>query len=209
LGRDPAKKPTPASDVLHDPQRDAGVVALIEIADLEPGWDTEVQRLMRAAPTMRVVVFTLDATPEQVRRARQIGMHGYLLKQIDSFALASALRALAGGRRVFAPELTLAEPPGRQSIRPLSIELSRREREVLALLTNGLSNRAISARLCVSSATVKFHCGNIFAKLGVTNRAQAVIAAFRYDLVPRLVAESAEREHPLHGFHHEAIVRRA
>lgn len=67
--------------------------------------------------------------------------------------------------------------------------LPSRERDVLTLLANGLSNHEISHRLCVSLATVKFHCANIFGKLGVRTRAQAVAVAYMRQLIPRVVVD--------------------
>lgn len=146
-----------------------------------------------------VVVFTTRVSAERVYRALRAGVHGFLLKQMAPLNLAHALRSLAAGQQVFAPEATMAmasAPPGEQSP---GQDLSQREREVLALLARGFSNQAISVRLCLSRATVKFHCSNLFAKLGVVSRSQAVAAAYRRNLVPHLVADGDQRERAQDG----------
>lgn len=163
-------------------------VVLTEIQDFGPEWPAALRRL---ATVLRipVVVFTLEADVEQVRQALGIGVQGYLLKNTQALALAQALRSIVAGQQVFAPEVLGSTFSARP--RDLAGEvLTRREREVLMLLARGLSNDAIGARLCVSRATVKFHCGQIFAKLGVQSRAQAVAMAYSHNLVPRLVAEA-------------------
>jgi len=161
---------------------------LAEIHDFGPEWPAALRRL---AGVLRVpvVVFTLEADAGQVREALQVGVQGYLLKNTQPLALAQALRSIAAGQQVFAPEVVgiafAAQPRD-----PAGEMLTRREREVLILLARGFSNDEIGARLCVSRATVKFHCGQIFAKLGVQSRSQAVAMAYTHNLVPRLVAEA-------------------
>ncbi len=166
----------------------APTVVLAEIDELGPEWPTALRRL-GSALCVPVVVFTREADAESVRQALAAGVQGFLLKNTQPLALAQALRSVAAGQQVFAPEVLgsafSAQP------RDLTAEtLTRREREVLNLLARGLSNDQIGARLCVSRATVKFHCGQIFAKLGVQSRAQAVALAYSHNLVPRLIVEA-------------------
>lgn len=164
-------------------------VVLVEIDDLGAAWAEQFHRLRQSLPHARLVVFTLAARPAQVREAMRAGAQGYLLKRATAVTLAQALRSVAGGQQVFAPEATqaiLASEPGS----PLDpAELSLREREVLTLLAHGLSNREISLRLHVSYATIKFHCGNLYMKLGVHSRAQAIAASYAYKLIPTLIGE--------------------
>lgn len=183
-------------------------VILIEIDDLGPGWVNTVQQLA-AQPAARVIVFTSYASPERVQQALMAGVQGYLLKRIHALTLAQALRSVAVGQQVFAPEATQAMLVAQPEEDLLKETLSQREREVLALLANGLSNQAISARLCVSVATVKFHCRNVFSKLGVTTRAQAIAAAFAQNLVPRLVSIGDQTHLAAPGAHCEPLLRRA
>jgi DNA-binding NarL/FixJ family response regulator len=162
----------------------APTLALVEIDDLGPEWPGAIQRLAGALQAP-VAVFTARADDEAVRQALRAGAQGFLLKSAHALPLAQALREIAAGARVLAPELARA---GLAPAEPQYDSLTQREREVLALLARGLSNREIGLRLHVSNATVKFHCGQIFSKLGVRSRAQAVAAAFTHNLVPWVAA---------------------
>jgi two-component system, NarL family, response regulator LiaR len=95
--------------------------------------------------------------------------------------LAQAIRAAHAGRSALAPEATEALLEAMRA--PAGLALTEREREVLALMADGLSNAQIAARLVVSAATVKFHVGGIFSKLGVTSRAEAIALAYKRKLV--------------------------
>lgn len=177
-------------EVPHLPTLTEGAIILTEVDELGPEWQAAIQRLVRDARKCRVVIFTRDATATRVRQAVRAGVQGYLMKHMQPISLAQALRSIADGQQVFAPEairatmLTPLEEP------PLTATLSEREREVLTLLAHGLSNQAISTRLCVSRATVKYHCQNVFSKLGVESRTQAVALAYTHNLVPPLRADS-------------------
>lgn len=161
-------------------------IVMLDIDDLGAEWLTAVQALVRDTPATRFVAFTLTATPERVSLALRAGIHGYLLKQIEPLSLAQALRSVAGGQQVLAPEATAALLYLERYRRPHDDFLSQREREVLALLVAGMSNQAIATCLCVSPATVKFHCSNLFSKLGVRTRGEAIALAFAHNLVPRM-----------------------
>jgi DNA-binding NarL/FixJ family response regulator len=166
----------------------APTIALAEIDDLGPEWPAALRRL---AGVLRVpvVVFTLEVDAERVRQALGAGVQGFLLKNTQSLALAEALRSVVAGHQVFAAEVRgITQSAQRHG--PARDALTRREREVLTLLARGLSNQEISARLCVSRATVKYHCGQIFTKLEVQNRSQAVALAYTRNLVPRLMADA-------------------
>jgi DNA-binding NarL/FixJ family response regulator len=196
-------------ELLRQLIRRPGAIILVEIDDLGAEWSQQLQLLVRDAPQARVVVFTMEATPDRVSRALLAGVHGYLLKQAQPLTLAQALRSVAVGQQVLDPEATQAimapEPPGAL----LLDMLSRREREVLALLAAGLSNQAIGARLYLSPATIKFHCANLFTKLGVRTRSQAIAAAFANNLVPHLVPASDPQRLVTVGPPGERLARRA
>ena len=120
-----------------------------------------------------------------VQRALQAGAIGYVLKDISPQELAEAIRAAAAGRPTLAPEavqaLVRAADP---SPRP-GDDLSSREREVLALMVEGLSNAQIAKRLVISTATAKYHVRGILAKLGASTRSEAMALAWQHSLVPR------------------------
>jgi NarL family two-component system response regulator LiaR len=105
-----------------------------------------------------------------------------LLKNVSSAELASAIRAADADKPVLAPEA--AQALIQRATRPApGQDLSTREREVLRLLTAGLSNRAIAERLIVSPSTVDFHVSNILGKLGAATRTEAAAIAVQNHLV--------------------------
>jgi DNA-binding NarL/FixJ family response regulator len=170
-------------------------VVLAEIADLGERWLDGLEQL-RQTGCGAVVVFTSELSHEHCRQLLRSGVQGVLLKHVQALTLAQALRSIAAGQQVFDPEVTRAALMARPEVRRADF-LSDREREVLALLATGLSNDAIGRRLYVSRATVKFHCTNIFGKLGVRTRAQAVALAYKHQLVPLVVVENEAPSPPL------------
>lgn len=126
------------------------------------------------AQRCRVLVLTSFLDEAKVQHAMRRGAAGYLLKHAGPRALLDRIRAAVRGELPLDPEAirALAMP----SEDPLA-ELTPREREVLALMTEGLSNKGIAARLSISEKTVKTHAGHVFAKLGVRDRVQAVLVA--------------------------------
>jgi DNA-binding NarL/FixJ family response regulator len=136
----------------------------------------------------RVVVLTTFDREDYIAAALRAGATGFLLKTLAPAELVAAVRGAVSGDALLAPEVTrrliesyLAkpEPGGSERLR----ELTEREREVLAAMAGGLSNTEIAARLFLGEATVKTHVNRLFAKLGVRDRAQAVIAAYETGLV--------------------------
>lgn len=150
-----------------------------------PGMDgiAATRAVKQVCPNTRVIVVTSFSESAVVQQALQAGASGYLLKNATATELTQAVRNAFGGRPAMAPEATEALI---QSIREganLGQDFTKREREVLALLAQGLSNPQIAERLFVSSATVKFHIGGIFAKMGVSTRAEAIALAYQRRLV--------------------------
>jgi DNA-binding NarL/FixJ family response regulator len=141
-------------------------------------------------PSCKVVILTTFDVDEHVYEALRAGASGFLLKDVPADQLAHAIRVAAAGEALLAPSVTrrliaaFARPsaPAPVPVAGLS-ELTPREVEVLTLLAEGLSNAEIAARLFVGEATVKTHVARILTKLGVRDRVQAVIAAFRSGLV--------------------------
>jgi NarL family two-component system response regulator LiaR len=145
---------------------------------------TAIRTIRSQWPQVRVIALTNFQEPELVQEALQAGAIGYLLKNVSADELAHAIRAAHAGRSTLAPEATqaLVEAASHPS-RPSGYDLTAREREVLALLIEGLSNREIGERLTISPLTAKFHVSNILSKLGVTSRTEAVALAVQHQLV--------------------------
>ena len=128
-----------------------------------------------------VVVLTSFSDREQVLAALDAGASGYLLKDAEPDELIRGIRAAARGEAPIAPKAA-REVIATRSERRSGPELSRREREVLALVADGLPNKQIALRLAISEKTVKTHLTSIFERLGVADRYQAALWAQRHGL---------------------------
>jgi DNA-binding NarL/FixJ family response regulator len=128
-----------------------------------------------------VLVLTTYDTDSYVLPAIEAGATGYLLKDAPREELLRAVRAAAAGKSVLAPSVATRLMSRVRGPEPEI--LSQRELEVLALVASGNANRETAARLFISEATVKTHLLHIYAKLGVTDRAAAVAAAFNRGLL--------------------------
>ncbi|QIK73581.1 response regulator transcription factor [Propioniciclava coleopterorum] len=149
----------------------------VVLMDLQLGADDGVsatRRLRERDPHARVLILTTYDTDADIVNAIEAGAVGYLLKDASPDALGAAVEAAARGETVFAP--AVAGRLARRVIAPPD-ELTEREREVVALLAQGLTNRQIAKQLFLSEATVKTHLVHIFTKLNVDNRTAAVAAA--------------------------------
>jgi two-component system, NarL family, response regulator LiaR len=141
-------------------------------------------RLVREkCPGCRVIVLTSFAEDNMVQGALQAGAIGYLLKNVTAGELAAAIRSAYAGRMTLSSEAT--EVLVHSTTQPVvhGDELTEREREVLVLLVDGLSNQEIADKLFLGIGTVKFHVRNIYSKLGVDSRVAAVTLAMQRHLV--------------------------
>ena len=192
-------------------QVDDGAEALDAVAALRPDvvlMDVQMpvldgieatRRVVAAHPEVKVVILTTFDRDDYLFDALEAGASGFLLKNADPDDLVDAVRAVAHGHALLAPEVTMrvisrmtggdtpAGHPGEGGAEagdriPLP-SLTDREREVLTLLARGLSNAEIAREAYVSEATVKTHVSNVLAKLGVRDRVQAVVAAYEARLV--------------------------
>lgn len=150
------------------------------------------KQLIEAYPDTKVVVLSIHDDENYVMRALQTGATGYLLKEMDADTLIEAVRIVAEGGSYLHPKVThnlireyrrlTTEKGGavvKQEVRrPLHL-LTRRECEVLQLLADGKSNRAIGEALYISEKTVKNHVSSILQKLNVNDRTQAVVVAIK------------------------------
>jgi DNA-binding NarL/FixJ family response regulator len=157
----------------------SSVPADVLVLDLGmPGMDgIQVCRVMREQhPEVRVVVLSGLFREAYVRALTQLGVHGYLLKSADPATLVEAIRAAARGGRTFGPEVSRTLDALRQEsiARP-----TRKELEILREIAAGSRNADIAEHLCVSVNTVEYHLRELYRKLDVSSRAEALIAAQR------------------------------
>jgi len=143
-------------------------------------------RLMREQfPEVQIVALTSFDEEEIVHQAIEAGAVGYLYKDVEEEELVGAIRSAREGRPVLAPEAMqalmrrTAGPVEAPAIEPLT----RREREVLSLLAQGMTNPQIAEQLVISTSTVQFHVHNILGKLGVGTRTEAVAMAIQGKLI--------------------------
>ena len=131
---------------------------------------------------VQVLALTSFQEAKFVRDALRAGAIGYLMKNISGTDLAAAIRDAHAGRSTLAPEVVqvLIQPPVQEPA--IGRDLTPREREVLALLVDGLTNAQIAKRLQISRSTVKAHVSNILSKLGVSNRGEAIALAIQQHL---------------------------
>ncbi|WP_405998001.1 response regulator [Streptomyces sp. NBC_00829] len=161
----------------------AGLAPDIVLLDLQMGGMDGVEttgHLLRACPSAKVVIVTTYESDTDILRAVEAGAAGYLLKGSSRDDLVQAVKAAARGETVLTPSLApklfrarAVEPPA----------LSDREREVLQLVSLGLTNADIGRRLFISEATVKTHLLRSFKKLSVSDRTAAVITALERGLL--------------------------
>ena len=151
-------------------------------------------------PHIGIVLVTMFDDAESVFAGMRAGARGYVLKEAEPEELGRAIEAAARGEVMLAPKiaeklLAQFEGEGREGSRtepelPYAA-LTQREREVLQLAADGLSNKEIAARLAISEKTAKNHTANIFSKLQVNDRTQAVVLALRRGLVKLPAAEGS------------------
>lgn len=143
----------------------------------------EVLRMLRdrGCPA-RVLVLTSFTEPSEVVPALRAGAAGYLFKDVEPEALAQALRAVNAGQVLLEPDVAAALLAG-GAPNDRAASLTEREREVLAEIARGRSNREIARALVLSEKTVKTHVSAILAKLGLADRTQAALFAVKSGLV--------------------------
>jgi len=166
-----------------------GVEAVEKAAALDPdvilmdlrmpggGGVDAIRELTRRSARAKVLVLTTYDTDSDTLPAIEAGATGYLLKDAPRDELFTAVRAAADGRTVLSPAVASRLVSAVRA--PSNEPLSGREREVLALVAKGTSNREIARELFISEATVKTHLTHLYAKLGVNDRAAAVATAYQ------------------------------
>ena len=172
-------------------------VVLMDIS-LPPGADglEATRRIKAACPRVRVLILTADPTPARLAAAAAAGASGFLAKDSPFPAILAAIRAPVDGK-ILVEENTMAAlvasldrvRPPLDSPMPGQARLTVRERQVLALMGEGLDPQAIARRLVVSRHTARGHVKNILMKLGAHTQLEAVVIATRAGYLPRLPAD--------------------
>ena len=153
-----------------------------------PGIDglEAARRVLADDPACRVLMLTTFDLDQYVYAALSAGASGFLLKDVTPEHLVASVRLVVTGDALLSPSITrrLVERHARPRPSPRGLDdLTPRETEVLRLVGGGLSNAELAAALHLSEATVKTHLARIFAKLGLRDRAQAVVVAYESGLV--------------------------
>jgi DNA-binding NarL/FixJ family response regulator len=158
-------------------------VVLMDLEMPELNGRDATRALQEAGSAARVVVLTTFSDRDRILGALDAGALGYLLKDADPEEIIRGVRAAARGESPLAPraahELIVERSEGHGRQDP---DLSARERQVLALVAEGLPNKLIARRLEISEKTVKAHLTSVFAQIGVTDRTQAALWAHRHKI---------------------------
>ncbi len=169
-------------------QRAAEVSPDVVLMDLlMPNVDglTAIAEIKKAQPEIEIVALTSFIEEEKVTAALEAGATGYLLKDAEAEEVASAVRAAHAGEVRLDPEVArlLAQRLRRRPEPELVEPLTEREKEVIALLGKGASNKEIATQLFITERTARTHVSNILGKLGLASRTQAALYAVEHKLV--------------------------
>jgi DNA-binding NarL/FixJ family response regulator len=153
------------------------------------------RQIVQTSPRMGIIMVTMFEDDDSVFAAMRAGARGYVLKGADQEEMLRAIRAVARGEALFGPAIAARlqsyfAAPKPDTPKQAFPDLTEREREVLELLAQGYNNGDIAGRLHISQKTVRNHCSNIFSKLQVVDRAQAIIRARDAGLVGHLARKS-------------------
>jgi len=155
-------------------RREKPDVALIDLQLPRMSGLDAIRAILREHPTARLAVLTTYEGEEDIHRALEAGAQGYVVKAMPHQALIEAIYKVHSGKK-FIPEPVVR----RLAARTPNSDLTARERQVLALIVNGKSNKEISGLLGITEGTVKCHVNVILERLGVSDRTQAAVSALQ------------------------------
>jgi len=159
-------------------------VVLMDLIMPDMDGATATQFIRKANPHIQVIALTSFREDNLVQGVLKAGAIGYLLKNVSADALATAIRQAAAGRPTLAPEAAqVLMDAAKMGTAIAGSDLTERERDVLKLMVEGLTNNQIAERLVVSRSTVKFHVSSILSKIGASSRTEAVAYALQNHLV--------------------------
>jgi NarL family two-component system response regulator LiaR len=164
-------------------ERAAPDVILMDLVMPEMDGAATTRAVKERCPETQVIALTSFKEDDLVTGALQAGAIGYLLKNVSADELANAIRAARAGKPTLAAEAAQALIHTASQPRAPGHDLTAREREVLALMAQGLNNPEIADKLIVGRSTVKVHVSSILGKLGATSRTEAVAMALQHKLV--------------------------
>ena len=152
---------------------------------LMPGMDgiTATREIHQKYPQIKIIALTSFAEQNLVQGALQAGAIGYIQKNVTAVELANAIRSAYSGRMILSPEATQVLAQSITQSHLPGNELTEREQDVLRCMVNGMNNNEIAKELFISLGTVKFHISNIFQKLDVDSRVEAVKMAIEQKMV--------------------------
>jgi NarL family two-component system response regulator LiaR len=152
---------------------------------LMPGMDgiTATREIHQKNPHIKILALTSFAEQNLVQGALQAGAIGYIQKNVTAAELANAIRSAYAGRMILSPEATQVLAQSVTQSHLPGNELTEREHDVLKCMVEGMNNNEIAKKLFISLGTVKFHISNIFQKLGVDSRVEAVKMAIEQKIV--------------------------
>lgn len=159
-------------------------VVLMDLVMPDMDGATATRLIRERCPQIQVIVLTSFKDQELVQGALQAGAIGYLLKDVTVDELANAIRAAYAGKPTLAPEAAqVLIDASRLPAKKIGFDLTEREREVLALMVQGMNNNEIAERLVISRSTAKFHVSSVLSKLNAKGRTEAVSIALQNGLV--------------------------
>lgn len=159
-------------------------VILMDMAMPDMDGAAATRAIRQQYPQIQVIALTSFKVGAMIKKVLEAGAIGYLLKDVSADDLARAIRAAHAGRVTLSPEAAQALVEETNLPPAPGLDLTEREREVLALMIEGLNNVQIAGRLTVSPSTIKSHVSNILSKLGVASRTEAVALALRHGIAP-------------------------
>ncbi len=174
-------------EALEAARRELPDVVLMDVRMPDMDGLEATKRIKEERPRTAVIMLTMHDNPAYLRDAVKAGAAGYLLKDVSKDELIDAVKQVATGGAFIESQMLkgmLSEmKPSSPAMSPAGKNLTKREREILALVAEGMSNREIAEKLVLSPETVKSHVAAILEKLNVSDRTQAAIYAVRNGLV--------------------------
>jgi len=158
-------------------------VILMDMVLPEMDGPTTTRMIRQKLPTVKVIALTSFKESSLIKKALEAGAIGYLLKDVSADELALAIRAAFAGRSTLSPDVAEVMVQTANESNSPGFDLTEREREVLALMIDGLNNTQIAGKLTVSPSTIKSHVSNILSKLSVASRTEAVTLAIRKNIL--------------------------